>query len=357
MPSSGRSTCDLPSRSTASTTARRSPPGARTTATCSQAVIKDIVPRYWTMRGHRVVRRFGWDTHGLPVEMEVESPRALRSQGHRRVRDRALQRGLPEGGPGEHRELGVAHPPTRSLGRLRGRLQDHGPRVHGERVVGFPPTLGPRAGVPATSRCCPTRGVRRRRYPTSRRTSTTARSTTRRSRCGSRWWAAHGPVAEGDWLLIWTTTPWTLPGNLAVAVGRGHRVRLRRVPMARGIGSPRAGSTGRLGRSRDRRSVSSSTPGAPTCWDRVPAAVRLVRRGARPGRLRVIPATEVTTDEGTGLVHMAPAYGEADFAALQAAGLDVLVDPVDAEGRFTDAMPDRRRDPGQGRRPRARSRG
>ena len=36
---------------------------------------------------------------------------------------------------------------------------------------------------------------------------------------------------------------------------------------------------------------------------------------------------------------MAPAYGEADFVALQAAGLDVLVDPVDAEGRFTEAIP------------------
>ena len=35
-------------------------------------VLKDIVPRYWTMRGHRIERRFGWDTHGLPVEMEVQ---------------------------------------------------------------------------------------------------------------------------------------------------------------------------------------------------------------------------------------------------------------------------------------------
>src|SRR5665811_2167204 len=37
-----------------------------------QGVVKDIVPRYWTMRGHRVERRFGWDTHGLPIEMEVQ---------------------------------------------------------------------------------------------------------------------------------------------------------------------------------------------------------------------------------------------------------------------------------------------
>ena len=58
------------------------------------------------------------------------------------------------------------------------------------------------------------------------------------------------------------------------------------------------------------------------------------------GAFRVIASSDVTTEEGTGLVHMAPAYGEADFLALQAAGLDVLVDPVDYEGRFTDEVPD-----------------
>ena len=52
-----------------------------------QGVVKDIVPRYWTMRGHRVERRFGWDTHGLPVEMEVQkrlgvsSPREIEDLG------------------------------------------------------------------------------------------------------------------------------------------------------------------------------------------------------------------------------------------------------------------------------------
>jgi isoleucyl-tRNA synthetase len=43
-----------------------------------QGIVKDIVPRYWTMRGHRVERRFGWDTHGLPVEMEVEKQLGVR---------------------------------------------------------------------------------------------------------------------------------------------------------------------------------------------------------------------------------------------------------------------------------------
>jgi isoleucyl-tRNA synthetase len=50
-----------------------------------QGVVKDIVPRYWTMRGHRVERRFGWDTHGLPVEMEVE--KQLGVSGPREIHD------------------------------------------------------------------------------------------------------------------------------------------------------------------------------------------------------------------------------------------------------------------------------
>ncbi len=58
------------------------------------------------------------------------------------------------------------------------------------------------------------------------------------------------------------------------------------------------------------------------------------------GAFRVVAADTVTTDDGTGLVHMAPAYGEADFLTLQAAGLDVLVDPIDARGRFTEAVPE-----------------
>ena len=57
------------------------------------------------------------------------------------------------------------------------------------------------------------------------------------------------------------------------------------------------------------------------------------------GGFRVITSDEVTTDEGTGLVHMAPAYGEADFYALKAAGVDLLIDPIDLEARFTEAVP------------------
>ncbi len=53
-------------------------------------VIKDIVPRYWTMRGHRVQRRFGWDTHGLPIEMEVQ--KILGLSGPREINEFGIDR-------------------------------------------------------------------------------------------------------------------------------------------------------------------------------------------------------------------------------------------------------------------------
>ncbi len=53
-------------------------------------VIKDIVPRYWTMRGRRIERRFGWDTHGLPVEMEVE--KQLGISGPRQIAEYGIAR-------------------------------------------------------------------------------------------------------------------------------------------------------------------------------------------------------------------------------------------------------------------------
>ncbi|MGA7097474.1 MAG: class I tRNA ligase family protein, partial [Acidimicrobiia bacterium] len=53
-------------------------------------VIKDVVPRYWTMRGYRVERRFGWDTHGLPIEMEVE--KTLGISGPRQIAEYGIDR-------------------------------------------------------------------------------------------------------------------------------------------------------------------------------------------------------------------------------------------------------------------------
>ena len=72
-------------RSSSSTTARRSPPACRTSATSFPSTIKDVIPRYQTMKGSKVERRFGWDCHGLPVEYEME--KELGISGKRQIEE------------------------------------------------------------------------------------------------------------------------------------------------------------------------------------------------------------------------------------------------------------------------------
>jgi isoleucyl-tRNA synthetase len=84
--------------------------------------VKDVVPRYHTMRGRKVERRFGWDTHGLPAEVEAERQLGIKHKSE--IVGMGVQRRLPPVGAAVHpRVAGVRHP-AGPLGRLRERLQD-----------------------------------------------------------------------------------------------------------------------------------------------------------------------------------------------------------------------------------------
>jgi leucyl-tRNA synthetase len=109
--------------------------------------VKDIVPRYETMRGKRVERRFGWDTHGLPAELEAMSQLGIKTK------DEILEMGIetfnevPRVGHDVHRGVaGLRHPPG-PLGRLRQRLQDAEPDVHGVGASGPSRRCTTRAGL------------------------------------------------------------------------------------------------------------------------------------------------------------------------------------------------------------------
>ncbi|MFQ5948320.1 MAG: class I tRNA ligase family protein, partial [Acidimicrobiia bacterium] len=303
-------------------------------------VLKDVVPRYWTMRGYRVERRFGWDTHGLPIEMEVQQDLGLK-------------------GPADVERFGVDafneacrarvetntetwEAITRRMGRwvdfendyktmdldfmesvwwVFRQLWDKGLIYQAFKVLPYSygattPLSNFEAGMDYRDIEDPSITVRLRVLKD------------------------HGPLAAGDYLLIWTTTPWTLPGNLAIAV----REDIRYVR----IDDELEGKPGRYWLAADL---------VETYWqDRPEPATeatgdQLVGAFYEPpfdyfgeerdrGAFVVLPSDDVNTEEGTGLVHMAPSYGEADLLALQAAGLDVLVDPVDAEAKFTDEVPD-----------------
>ncbi len=304
-------------------------------------VLKDIVPRYWTMRGHRVERRFGWDTHGLPIELEV-------------------QKALGLSGPAEILEFGVAafneacrsrvmsntetwEAITRRIGRwvdfeddyktmdldfmesvwwVFKQLWDKGLVYKAFKVL--PYSWG--AATPLSNH-----EVNLGQYRDVEDPSITVRLEVTTS---------SGPAKPGDYLLFWTTTPWTVPSNLGVAVGKD-------IQYVR-IDAPIDSHDGRYWIAADL--VDSYWDGPPTPSARA-SGQQLIGTRYRPvfdyfadrvdeGAFVVIAGDETSTEEGTGLVHMAPAYGEADFDAFHAAGLDVIVDPVDEIGNFTDEVPD-----------------
>ncbi len=148
----------------------------------------------------------------------------------------------------------------------------------------------------------------------------------------------------GASLLIWTTTPWTLPSNLAAAVGPDVEYDV-----------VRSGSGGFAGRAlviASRRRASYARELLPDVGDEVETLAALVGSdlvGLRYEPLfpyfadhsdafRVLAADFVTTEDGTGIVHLAPAFGEDDAVACQEAGIEPVI-PIDSQARFTAEVP------------------
>ncbi|CAN5850421.1 isoleucine--tRNA ligase [soil metagenome] len=298
--------------------------------------IKDVVPRYWTMRGYRVERRFGWDTHGLPVEMEVQktlglkTPSEVEAYGVDRFNEacRSLVENTAEewnyivGRLGRWVDMDNDYKTMdtsfmESVWWVFRRLWDAGLVYKAMKVV--PYSWG--AGTPLSN------FEANQDYRDVDDPSITVAFDVVNG---------DGPAAAGDKLLIWTTTPWTLPANLAVAVGLDVRyVRVERDGDIFWVGADRAAAV--LGEVAD---VLAEVTGADLVGIEYRPPFSHFEEQRANGAFRVIFSPDVTTDDGTGLVHMAPAYGEADLAAITEAGLDVLVDPVDAEGNFTGAVPE-----------------
>ncbi|MEX1280121.1 MAG: isoleucine--tRNA ligase [Acidimicrobiia bacterium] len=299
-------------------------------------IVKDIVPRYWTMRGHRIERRFGWDTHGLPVEMAVEKelgisgPRQIDAFGIDKYNEacRAMVQQTTEDWEIVTERMGrwvdfANDYKTMDLDFMESvwwvfkALWDKGLVYQDFKVLPYSwgattPLSNFEANLDYREVDDPSIVVR---LPVT---------------------DDHGPARTGDDLLIWTTTPWTLPSNLAVAVGED--VAYARV--ATDDGHAWVATTLVADVLGDEAEVVATAPGSDLVGVPYDPPFDYFGHERDRGAFRVILSDDVTTEEGTGLVHMAPAYGEADFLALQAAGLDVLVDPVDAEGRFTEDVPD-----------------
>ncbi|HLI74154.1 MAG TPA: isoleucine--tRNA ligase, partial [Acidimicrobiales bacterium] len=303
--------------------------------------VKDVVPRYQTMRGRRVERRFGWDCHGLPAEMEAEKELEIGGRagivayGIDRFNDYCRQLVQRTTDAWERYVTRQARwvdfdddYKTMDLDYMESvlwafkRLWEKGLVYEGERVL-------PYCWVCET----PLSNFETRQddaYRPREDPAVTVAFTLEPAP------GAPGPdVLKGEArLMVWTTTPWTLPSNLALAVGPevSYDVyELLGVPTV--VASACAAQYPAL--FADAEPLATVTGAA--------LAGRTYRPlfpffADSPGAFRVLLADFVATDEGTGIVHIAPGFGEEDFDLGRDAGLPV-VSPVDDRGRFTAEVP------------------
>lgn len=301
------------------------------------STLKDIVPRYWAMRGKRVERRFGWDTHGLPIEMLVEKKLGL-------------------SGPVSIREYGVSEFNEACRSNVLMYTEEWRKTVtRMGRWVDFDndyKTMDPTfmESVWWVFRQLWDKGLVYRDFrvmPYSWRLSTSLSN----FEAGLDYRMVQDPAITvsmplvdepGTVLLVWTTTPWTLPSNLAVAVGEDiDYVRATRADddtqyvVAADLAAKVLGKGHTVVSTFKGRELldKAYAPLFPYFADK--AELPLGEGGA----FYVIAAPHVTTDSGTGLVHMAPDFGEEDFNASKAVGIGVL-ESVDANGDFSEAITD-----------------
>ena len=300
--------------------------------------VKDIVPRYETMRGRRVERRFGWDTHGLPAELEAMSQLGIKTKEE--ILELGIEsfnakcRGSVMKYAGEWREYVTRQARWVDFDNDYKTLNP----TFMESVLWAFKTLYDKGLVYEGFRCLPY--CWNDQTPLSNHELRMDEEVYKNRQdpavtVGYR-------LETGELALIWTTTPWTLPSNLAMAVrpdidyvvvesdftGRTERYLLaeaRLAAYARELGEDagervvqRLKGSDLLGR--------SYTP--PFSYYQGHAKSHVV-----------LAADYVTTDDGTGIVHIAPAFGEEDKQLTDQYGIAPVV-PVGPDGKFTFPVAD-----------------
>jgi isoleucyl-tRNA synthetase len=312
--------------------------------------VKDVVPRYQTMRGHRVERRFGWDCHGLPAELEAERElgitdkseidrlgvaefnAACRSSVLRYTdvwEDYVTRQARWVDFDHDYKTLDL--PYMESVMWAFKTLWDKGYVYEGHRVLWY----CFRCGTPLSASETRMDETYRPRQDTA---VTVAFKLYAPADDGPRPGVrnpAHAAL-DGCTALAWTTTPWTLPSNLALAVNPEVDyvlVRPSTMPDEKLVlAEARLGAYAReLGQDPE---VLARFKGAELAGLRYTPLFDFFAGRAAEGAFRVVLADYVTTEDGTGLVHIAPAYGEEDKVVTDGAGIE-LVNPVGPDGRFT----------------------
>ncbi len=308
--------------------------------------VKDVVPRYETMRGRRVERRFGWDTHGLPAELEAQ--RLLGISTKNEILDMGIEAFNAEcrssvlrytdewekyvtrqarwvDFENDYKTLNPEY--MESVIWAFKALYDKGLVYEGHKVL--PYCWNDETPLSNHELRMDDEVYQQRQDPSI-----------------SVWVR----LESGDRLVAWTTTPWTLPTNLAMAVGDDiEYVAVRASDGERYIvAKARLGHYAKefVGKGNDPKTVDelveSTLLGSQLVGQKYAPMFEYFTDVAKWGTgnaFVVISSDDVTTEDGTGVVHMAPAYGEVDQVETAKHGIPTILS-VDDRARFTSVVPD-----------------
>ena len=290
--------------------------------------IKDVVPRYKTMKGYKVERRFGWDCHGLPIENEIEKAQEL--SGAHAIESFGIDKFNAECRAIVLRYTGEWQKTVERMGRwvdfentyrtmdlpfmesvwwVFSELFNQGLVYEGYKVMPFSMKLGtPLSNFEANLN-----------YQEVDDPSL----------------VVSFPVIgeESTFFLAWTTTPWTLPSNLALMVGSDiDYVRVQ---------DPKSGKFYYIAEGRVQAHFKEDVVIVEKMKGKDLAGKKytpLLPFFADRDAFRVILEETVSVEDGTGIVHCAPAFGEVDFFACKREGIEPVC-PVDNNGKFTHEVP------------------
>ena len=297
------------------------------------SILKDIVPRYFTMKGRYVERRWGWDCHGLPIEHEIDKSLNLTADeavaklgiaGYnnecRKIVDRFTkewQKTITRLGRWVDFENDYKTMDTdfmESIWWVFKSLWDKGLMYKGTKIVPFSTAFG--TGIS-------------------------------NSEASSNYQDVQDPaitilfkaVDENAYYAAWTTTPWTLPANLGLCVGDEiEYVLVEDQELKKNIYFAR-NCLPKYEKNRKFKEI-KTVLGSKLKGKKYEPLFPYFKHLESDGAFRIFSDGYVTTDDGTGIVHTAPSFGEDDYRVFKEAGLNLVACPLDNAGKFTKEVSD-----------------
>jgi isoleucyl-tRNA synthetase len=290
-------------------------------------VMKDIIPRYKVMKGYKVLRKAGWDTHGLPVELEIE--KKLGISGKEQIEDFGVENFIKECKDSVFSYVSLWEEMSHQIGfwvdmedpyvtyhddyiesewwALK-KLWDKGLLYKGHKVMPYCPRCGTALSSHEVAQG----------YKDVKDLTATAKFKVK---------------GEGNkYILAWTTTPWTLPSNLALCINKAYTYADVKVGdevyvLAKDLIGTVLGDT--------EYEVIREYKGEELLGTEYEQLMPFAKVEGKA--FVVIHGDYVTLSDGTGIVHIAPAYGEDDSLVAKQNGI-AFVNLVDASGNFVEEV-------------------